>query len=283
MNIDSPCLISVAPNGARKTKSDHPAIPLSIEEIAHEAAICRDAGAALLHLHIRANDARHLLDAQTYRAATKAVKKAIGIGDDMVIQITSEAGGIYEQPQQIAVVRETHPEAVSLALREMIRGESDKASAEDFFHWLSNEGILAQYILYGPGEVKQFSGLKKQGLIPDTNLSVLFVLGSYGGVESNPDEIQNYLDCLDDNSLSSLSSLSWAVCGFGKTEALVAERAVKLGGHPRVGFENNIYTQDGLVAENNSVLVAQVAEYITKSERNLANTAHARKLLAGKI
>ncbi len=271
-----PCFISVAPNGARRVKSDHPAIPLSADEIANEAVICRDAGAALLHLHVRDNNARHLLDADAYRDATRAIKKSLG-GDDMVIQITTEAAGIYERPKQIAVVRELHPEAVSLAVREMITNEKDDAEAASFFHWMSDEEILAQYILYSPDDVSSFVRLRKNGIIPDGNVSVLFVLGTYAGVESDPEKIQAYIDALCSDGVP------WAVCGFGKGEALVAERAVMLGGHPRVGFENNLYTQDGLVAENNGALVAQVVKNIKKSERILADAAYARKLLSGKI
>ncbi|MCK5166023.1 MAG: 3-keto-5-aminohexanoate cleavage protein [Rhodospirillaceae bacterium] len=271
----APCFISVAPNGARRNKSDHPAIPLNASEIADEAAICRDAGAALLHLHVRDNNARHLLDADAYRAATNAVKDVVG--DEMIIQITTEAAGIYERPQQMAVVRDLHPEAVSLAVREMVSREKDELEAASFFHWMNDEGILAQYILYSPDDVASFVRMKKNGIIPDSNVSVLFVLGSYAGDESDPEKIQSYVDVLADEKIS------WAVCGFGKGEAAVAERAVALGGHPRVGFENNIYTQDGLVAKNNAALVAQIAQNIKKSERVLADSAYARKLLAGKI
>ncbi len=88
MNPAGPLIIAVAPNGARKTREDHPAIPLSAEETAREAAACCEAGAAMIHLHVRDADLRHSLDAAAYREATAAVRREAG--DRLIIQMTTE-------------------------------------------------------------------------------------------------------------------------------------------------------------------------------------------------
>jgi len=77
-----------------------------------------EAGATLIHLHVRDNDGKHTLDASYYKKAIKAIRRAVG--RDMVIQVTSEAVGIYTPDQQMNMVRELRPEAVSLAIRELI-------------------------------------------------------------------------------------------------------------------------------------------------------------------
>ena len=92
-------VIGVAPTGARKSKADHPALPITPREIADTAAACREAGAALLHLHVRDPDGRHSLDAGAYREAIEAVRHAVG--DDLVIQVTSESGGRYAADEQM--------------------------------------------------------------------------------------------------------------------------------------------------------------------------------------
>ena len=93
-----PLVIAVAPNGARRGKADHPRLPLTLDEIAHEAARCREAGAAMLHLHVRDAEGRHVLDAGLYRETIAAVRCAAGA--DFLIQITTEAVGRYAPPSR---------------------------------------------------------------------------------------------------------------------------------------------------------------------------------------
>src|SRR5690606_18666219 len=109
---------AVAPNGARRTKADHPRLPMSVDEIARDAVEALEAGAAMIHLHVRDRDGAHTLDAELYRQAMTAVRKAVG--NDMVVQITTEAVGRYSAAEQIAVVDALQPESVSIALREIL-------------------------------------------------------------------------------------------------------------------------------------------------------------------
>jgi uncharacterized protein (DUF849 family) len=110
----NPLVVMVAPNGARRTKADHVKVPITPAEIARDAASCAEAGASVLHVHVRAADGRHSLNPDLYRAAIEAVRAALG--ERLVIQITTEAVGRYTPAEQMRVVRELRPEAVSLAL-----------------------------------------------------------------------------------------------------------------------------------------------------------------------
>jgi len=87
---------------------------MTTEEIAREAQRCAGAGASVLHVHVRADNGSHSLDAGRYCAAIQAVQTALG--ERIVIQITTEAVGRFGPAEQMAVVRELHPEAVSLAV-----------------------------------------------------------------------------------------------------------------------------------------------------------------------
>ena len=93
-------------------------LPISAGELAETTAACRDAGAAMIHLHVRDREGRHLLDADAYREATGAIRGAVG--SDLVIQVTTEAVGRYKADEQAAMRRATMPEAASLALREFV-------------------------------------------------------------------------------------------------------------------------------------------------------------------
>lgn len=118
-----PFVIAVAPNGARRGKINHPRLPIAIAEIAAEAARCREMGAAMLHLHVRDSSGRHTLDADLYAEAIAAVRRAAGA--DLIVQITTEAVGVYSPQEQMAVVDALAPEAFSAALRELLPDERD--------------------------------------------------------------------------------------------------------------------------------------------------------------
>ena len=94
--------IMVAPNGARRTRRDHPQLPLAPDELARTAAECLVAGAGAIHLHVRDGDGTHSLDAGRYRDAIHAVRET---APEMVIQTTTEAAGLFDVDQQIAAVK----------------------------------------------------------------------------------------------------------------------------------------------------------------------------------
>jgi uncharacterized protein (DUF849 family) len=140
LNVAAPVAIAVAPNGGRRTKADHPALPLAPDELATQ---------------VRDRDGGHLLDAGAYNAAIAAIRAAVG--DRLVIQITSEALGIYSPAEQMEVVRQVRPEAVSLALRELLPDESHEAGFAEFLGWLRREKIMPQIILYTPEEAARLA------------------------------------------------------------------------------------------------------------------------------
>jgi uncharacterized protein (DUF849 family) len=268
----TPLVVIVAPNGARRTKADHPNLPITPDEIAPDAALCADAGASVLHVHVRTDDGRHTLDPDRYRAAIAAVRAAIG--RRMVIQITTEAVGRYGPAEQMAVVRELHPEAVSLALAELIPDDDAENDAAAFLAWLKRERIAPQYILYAPEEVARFHDLRARGVIPQRRPFALFVLGRYASeVEARPPDLLPFLAAHD-------ADCPWALCAFGRREGACALTAAGLGGHVRVGFENNLWLADGRLAASNAKLVEQVAAGAGLLERPVADIATTRAFLA---
>ena len=270
-NDSDKLIVTVAPNGARRTKRDHPALPLTADEIARTAAACREGGAAMLHLHVRDRDGRHSLDVEAYREAIAAVRRAVG--DGLIIQATSEAGGRYGLGEQMAAVRALRPEAVSLALREIVPDAQAEREAAKFFAWLEKERVVPQFILYTAGDVARYQHLRGRGVIPAAHRFLLFVLGRYDTAKAaNPAELLPFLAALDGDA-------PWAVCAFGKRENACALAAAALGGHVRVGFENNLELCDGSRAPSNAALVKQVAQGAVLIGRELADADTARAIL----
>jgi 3-keto-5-aminohexanoate cleavage enzyme len=126
----SPVAIAIAPNGGRRTKADHHTLPMTPRELADAAAASLEAGACMIHVHARDTEGRHPLDAEAYRDVSAAIRHVVG--DRLLIQITSEALGIYEPKTQMDVVRAVKPEAVSLELREFAPDEASEPAFAEF-------------------------------------------------------------------------------------------------------------------------------------------------------
>lgn len=263
-------MVMCAPNGARRTHADHPALPVSAEELAYCAVKLRDSGVSVMHLHVRDEQGRHTLEADAYRAAMRSIRDTIGC--DLVLQVTTEAVGRYSPDEQKALVRELRPEAVSLALRELCPDEEVESSAAAFFEWLVNEGIWPQYILHSAEDMQRFESLRRRGMFADDNPSCLLVLGRYPTRRmGDPAEIAAFLSTVDVNYCS------WTVCCFGPHEHQAMLAAHDEGGHVRIGFENNLLLADGRLAADNAALVAQFTAAIEHSPRRPATADEVRE------
>ncbi len=249
-------LIMVAPNGARRTKDDHPEIPVSINELAKTAAACLEAGANAIHVHVRDQEQRHMLDAALYQAATKAITRETK--GKMLVQITTEAVGRYLPLEQRQVVRDVMPEAVSIALGEMIPDESEELAAAEFYRFLLEHDIAVQHILYEPHEVEKFGDCVRREILPGNQHAVLFPLGRYvKDQQSDPASLLPFLAMLDE--VDRERRCEWAVCAFGSAETRALAAALSLGGKVRVGFENSLWHADGSLARDNAERVGRIS------------------------
>ncbi len=244
--------IAVAPNGGRKTKANHPQFPMTIAELTATAAQCVEAGAAMIHLHVRDADGAHWLDAEAYRAAIAAIREAVR--DRLVVQVTSEGMGRYGSAEQMAVVLETKPEAVSLAQRELAPDAKDERPFADFLVRLKQMRVWPQFIVYAPEEAARLVAMQKRGVLPFEEIAVLFVLGRYTLLgTAAPSDLLPFL------APGGPRFAHWSVCAFGRREAACVTAGALLGGHARVGFENNLALPNGERAATNAELVSAVA------------------------
>lgn len=243
-------VVMSAPNGARRSRAEHPALPLTAPHLAACAQSLLDVSVSVLHLHVRDRDGRHTLDAGAYRQVIEAVRARVG--ERLILQVTTEAVGAYAAPQQMAIVRELRPEAVSLALRELCPDTAAEDEAGKFFEWLAREKIWPQYILYSAEEVARFERLRRRGLFAQEQPFCLFVLGHHPEqADGDVAELDAMLAAADCNRFP------WAACCFGARENTAMQAAAARGGHVRIGFENNLQLADGSVAADNAALISQ--------------------------
>lgn len=270
-----PAFVMAAPNGARRTKADHPNLPITIPEIVAEARRCLEAGAAALHVHVRDEEERHVLDPDLYRETFAAIRAEVG--DELVLQATTEAVGRYDAAAQIALIRDLRPEAVSVALREIYPEGSDERPVADVFSFMSDEGIWPQIILYDASDVERFTRLDAQELFGQRRPCVLLVLGRYADKQlADPAELQVMLDALDPVR----DGVEWCVCAFGPAESKVSRSVFAKGGHMRIGFENNLDLIDGSRADHTSDLVAAAVQAARAANRAPMTARNLRRTIA---
>ena len=259
--MSRPTIIMAAPNGARKVKTDHPQLPVSIDETIAAAKACHAEGASILHAHVRGDQDEHVLDVARYKTLLAGLREQV---PDMLVQVTTEAVGIYSPQQQYDVVFGVKPDFVSVGLREMLADDSAKAHrlAKDFYHRAQAEQIYVQHILYDAHDITRMRTAMKTGIVPAGAPHVLLVLGRYAAdFQSDPSELAPLLgDGLPDMA-------SWSICAFGYKEYEVMMAAVAAGGHCRVGFENNMHLKDGQLAADNAALIRQLAVSVRPATR----------------
>ena len=267
--------IIVAPNGARKTQRDHPALPITIEEIVTDVIACRDAGAAMVHLHARDKNGLHSLEIDDNLSTLEALRTAVG--DSIIVQLTTEAVGQYRPPHQMQLIRETMPEAASFALKELVPDDSYLSVAETFFHWVAESGIIAQYILYSVQDIQRYFSLIKQGILPNKNHHLLLVLGRYHKqLRSAPTDL---IPLLSEQLL--MEETRWATCAFGPEEQKCLISAILMGGDIRVGFENNHFNSQGCIAKDNAQQVLDIKALTGLLNIKLHSAKSFREVLIG--
>ncbi|MEM6901938.1 MAG: 3-keto-5-aminohexanoate cleavage protein [Pseudomonadota bacterium] len=247
--------LMVAPTGARRGKSDHPALPITTDEIVITAKSCFAAGADGLHLHIRDDAGDHVLDADRYKTMLNLLAEKV---PRMAVQITTEAAGRYQPTTQRAVALKSGANMVSASIRELMR-EPDEAPA--FYDACHGKGIAVQHILYDLADFDLLANTLPEARFTDPSLQLIYVLGRYTeGQQSEPEMLTPFLERQQTLGLTP----DWAVAAFGQGETDCLDAAIAAGGKSRVGFENSRLHADGSTAKDNAERVAVIAGLIAK-------------------
>ena len=248
----------VAPNGARRGKKDHPALPVSITEIAQTAAACHAAGAGAIHAHVRDNDGAHVLDAGLYGELLCEIKNQ---SPEVKVQITTESAGKYSPDEQRRLLYDLRPPWASVSLAEMT-ADGDDEGIKGFYWRAHDENIEIQHILYSPREAEQLTHLCASGVIPSSSVSVLLVLGRYSpATDGTAEMLTPFLETIPRGA-------KFMACAFGKDEYKCLLAAAKAGGDCRIGFENNLHLANGTIAADNAEKVSELIAMLSDNSFN---------------
>ena len=267
-----PLIITAAITGAETTREMNPNLPVTPEEQAVAAAECVDAGASVIHLHVRDASGDPTQDLDRFRDAVDAVRAACP--KETIIQI-STGGAVGEAlERRVAPIGELKPEMASLNVASMNFGDevfiNHPLEVKALARRMMELRVVPEVEVYDAGHVEIAKRLLKDGLLKKP-IHYQFVLGVIGGLSGEPRNLEFMIGSVDPDD-------TWAVAGIGRYELPCAEAAVRLGGHVRIGFEDNVYFEKGVLAKSNAQLVERVAGISRKSGRGVASPAEARKV-----
>lgn len=270
-----PLVLTAAITGAETTRKDQPNLPITPAEQAAEAQACFEAGARVIHLHVREDDGSPSQRLERFQASIEAIRKAV---PEVIIQI-STGGAVGEAFEKRLAPLSLKPDMGTLNAGTLNFGDDIFINhprdivrlAEAFKEY----GVVPEVEVYESGMIDYVARLVKQGIITQTPLHVQFVLGVPGGMSGKPANVL-YMA----NHLAELiPDATWAVAGIGRWHIPTSITAMVLGGHIRVGFEDNIYYHKGVIADSNAQLVARMARIAEEIGRPLATTAQAKAVL----
>lgn len=263
-------IITVAPTGNVPTQEMNPDLPVTPQEIAETAARCREAGASLIHVHARDSAGQPTLDPEVFARIHRLITER----SDLIVQISTGGRAGMDLEARAAAVRRIRPEMASLTTGSMNFPDRVYANPFHVVEYLARAmleaGTKPEMEIFEPGMIANALLLANQGLATPP-LHFDFVLGSRGSLPASPKNLLFLSESIPPGS-------TWTVAGVGRWQLPMAALAIVLGGHVRVGLEDNIYYQKGKLATNEQ-LVARVARIAAEVGRPVATPDEAREIL----
>lgn len=265
-----PVVITVAPTGAEVTREQNPHLPITPEEIADDVARSAEEGASVVHIHARSDDGRPTTDPDVLRRIAGLIRERC----DVVIGMSTGAQVGMRHEERIRVL-DAEPEIASLNCGSLNFGDeifdNDPALIEALAKRMQADGTRPELETYDLGMLATVGRLVDQGLLAEPPL-YNFVMGVRGGIPATP---ENLLAMLHNRPRPG----HWTVTGIGRNQLPLTTLACIMGGHMRVGFEDNVYYRKGQSATSNAELVARARRLAEELGRPAATPDQARCIL----
>ena len=265
-------IITAAICGAEVTKEQNPAVPYTVEEIVREAKSAVDAGAAIVHLHVRYDDGTPTQSRDRFQECEEAILKEC----PNVILIPSTGGAVGMTPDERLQSTDTTP------LPEMATLDCGTCNFGDeifdntmraFGKRMMERGIKPEYECFEMGHLDTIINMARKGQAPGAPMQFNFVLGVPGCTPATVDNLCWLVKNIPAGS-------TWTATGIGRYAFQLAAPAIVMGGNVRVGFEDNLYLERGVLAKSNGELVDKVVRMAKLLGREVANSDEAREILS---
>ena len=265
-------IITAAICGAEVLKEHNPAVPYTVEECVREAKSAYDAGASIIHLHVRYDDGTPTQDKNRFKEVMDAIYK---VCPDVIIQ-PSTGGAVGMSNDERLQPTELNPEMATLDCGTLNFGgdeifENTENTIKYFGQKMIERGIKPELEVFDKSMIDMALRLHKKGFIQKP-MHFDFVMGVNGGISG---ELRDFIFLRG----SIPTDATYTVAGVGRYEFPLAVAAIIDGGHVRVGFEDNVFISKGVVAKSNGELVEKVVRLAKEFGREIATPAEAREIL----
>ena len=264
-----PLIVTVAPVGAEVMPDQTPYLPVTPAQLGETARAIRAAGASIIHLHCRNDDGSNTHDVERFRAASEAIRAA----SDLIVQF-STGGAIGMTPAERTAPLRLRPEMATLSCGSVNFGDDVFENSFPIMRGiaaaLAEHGVVPELEIFDLGHLANAKRLAAEGAIR-LPAHVDFVLGVPGALEAS---VENVVACVQGLP----AGCTWSVAGIGRMQLPLATVAVAMGGHVRVGLEDNLYYSRGRLARNEE-LVARIVRIAEELGRPVATPDEARRIL----
>lgn len=271
--FDKKLILSVATTGGLHGKEANPNLPTQPEEVAEDVRACEAAGASVVHLHARDENHEDTKSVDRFQALRDAIDERC---DDIIVNFTT--GGGYPREERLRPILEVEPrpEIATIDVGPLNFGKDTvrnycRGQNEEFAQKMADAGVKPELEIFNPGHFTEFNHLVNEGYLEEPYWATL-ILGMQTGTLPTPRNLINLVDNLPDGT-------EWQCLAVGRYQVPLTTMGIILGGHIRVGLEDNVYYRKGELAESNAQLVERSARIAEELNRPIATPAEARDIL----
>jgi 3-keto-5-aminohexanoate cleavage enzyme len=270
---NSPCIITVAITGSLPQKRDNPAVPITVAEQIESTHEAFEAGATLVHLHVRNDDGSPTSSPERFTEVMAGIRRHC---PGMIVQFSTggRSGAGHERGAHLAL----KPDMASLATGSVNFPTRVYDNAPELIDWLAGEmreyGIKPEVEAFDLSMIFQAERMAREGQIRGP-LHVQFVMGIRNAMPVDREVFAFYVQTLKRLA----PDATWTGAGIGRDQMTLARWSLELGGHCRTGLEDNVRLDRSTLAPSNAALVREVVRLCAEFERPVATAAQARELL----
>jgi len=271
--MTKPCIICVAITGSVPTKADNPAVPITVSEQIESTHEAFEAGATIVHAHVRNDDGTPSSDPEKFARLKEGVEQHC---PGMIIQFST--GGRSGAGKTRGGMLPLRPDMASLSVGSNNFPTRVYENPPDLVDWLAEEmrthHIKPEIECFDLSHIHQAAKMSKDGRISGS-LYVQFVMGVKNAMPVDRETFDFYIKTVE----RLLPDAEWCAAGIGPGQIVLNEWVVAAGGHARTGLEDNVRLDRNTLAPSNAALVQRVTDLCAKYERPVATTVQAREIL----
>lgn len=271
--MEDKVILTVATTGAWPTKRDTPYVPIEPEEIADEVYACYKAGASIAHIHVRDSEGKASMNFENFERTVKLIRERC----DIVLNLTTSGGLGLGDEERMKPFMELKPEMASFDCGSMNWAHSSvfinsPSFLETLAQRMKESKVKPEIEVFDAGMFYNAEYYLKKGVLEGVP-HFQFVLGAPGGMAVTVENLVFLKNLLPEKA-------TWSAFGIGKMHLPILYATLALGGHVRVGMEDNIYYSKGVLAKSNAEFVERTKRIVAEMGKQLATPDETRKMLA---